>query len=271
MMRLVCYTFCLFLTACSGQDQTKTTKSTLADNKRNQELIVEEYLNNCAENYNYTYDMALWQECLDRGLEKDSTIAILWQKKAMPYFKVRKYEIGMEFLDKAVEHDKESWLDYRAFIKCIFVKSYKDAITDFEACKRSNKNGYVMDHTYDFYIGISYLQLNRFSDAESSLMESVSFQKNQIGQAHFIDLFYYAISKYEQSKFDEAIALFDECLIQYPTFSDALYYKAVCYAKSGRYEDYELFYEEAKINGLKGNTISEDNSIYEKYPYQIEW
>lgn len=42
-----------------------------------------------------------WQDEIDLGLKKDSTIAYLWQQKAMPYFKLRKCEIGMPFIDQS--------------------------------------------------------------------------------------------------------------------------------------------------------------------------
>ena len=42
--------------------------------------------------------MSEWQNCLDEGLKKDSTVAYLWQQKAMPYFKLRKCEIGMPYV-----------------------------------------------------------------------------------------------------------------------------------------------------------------------------
>ena len=90
--------------------------------KKEHEKIIEEFVTNCAQKYNYNYQMSEWQECLDNGLKKDSTVAYLWQQKAMPLFKMRKYEAGMVFLDKAVKYDETRWLDYRAFIKCIFVK-----------------------------------------------------------------------------------------------------------------------------------------------------
>ncbi|WP_317044770.1 hypothetical protein [Olleya sp. Bg11-27] len=87
----------------------------------------------------------------------------------MPYFKAKKYEVGMTYLDKAVLYKPERWLSYRAFIKCIFAKTYKSAIVDFEECIKREGNTYVMDHTYRFYIALSYLQLNEFEKAENLL------------------------------------------------------------------------------------------------------
>ena len=57
-----------------------------------QDLLIEKYVKNCAKKYNYRYNMQEWQYCLDEGLKEDSTVAYLWQQKAMPYFKFRKYD-----------------------------------------------------------------------------------------------------------------------------------------------------------------------------------
>jgi tetratricopeptide (TPR) repeat protein len=259
----------LFLLQCSWQN--KFLNETAEEKKIRQDDIIEEYLTNCAENYNYRFQMAEWQNCLDDGLKKDSTIAYLWQKKAMPYFKARKYEIGMKYLDKAVLYKPERWLSYRAFIKCIFAKTYKEAIIDFEKCIKMEGNSYVMDHTYKFHIGLSYLQLNEFLKAEAIFDEDIKEQEKQWGEAHLLDLFYNGISKYEQGKWEEAISKFDQSLKQYPNFSDVLYYKAICLIKLNRLKEYEVVYKEAQKNAALGNTIHEDNSIYETYPYQVRW
>lgn len=163
-----------------------------------QEKIIEEYLTNCAANYNYNIQMSERQACLDEGLKIDSTVAYLWQQKAMPYFKARKYEVGMIFLDKAVQYNPERWQPYRGFMKCIFSKAYKDAIADLEDCKNKYGNQYVMDHTYDFYIAISYLQLNEYQKAETILQNYVDeIYKNRDKLEHHTAYFYLGIAKYE--------------------------------------------------------------------------
>lgn len=241
-------------------------------NNAEQEKIIEEYLSNCAEKYNYNAQMYEWQECLDNGLKKDSTIAYLWQQKAMPYFKARKYEIGMPFLDKAVLFNPQRWQPYRGFMKCIFSKAYKDAIADLEDCKKKFGNGYVMDHTYDFYIGISYLQLCEYNKAENYLKNYVDeiFQNRQ-GLEHPTAYFYYGISLYEQKKWTDAITVFDKALQLYPNFSDVKYYKAICLARTGKKDDAAILIKES-INDYKaGYKLNEDNTIYETYPYQKKW
>ena len=211
------------------------------------------------------------RNCLDIAITKDSTIAYLWQQKAMPLFKMRKYEIGMPFIDKAVQYDEKRWLDYRAFIKCVFAKTYKEAIIDFEDCIKKFGNSYVQDHTYAFYIGISYLQLNEFEKAEIIFKTDIEDQAKRFGEGHYLDLFYYGISKYEQQKWEEAIVEFDKSLKQYPEFSDVQYYKAICLARIGKKEESSLLLAKAKKDATAGYTINEDNAVYETYPYKVRW
>lgn len=79
----------------------------------------------------------------DHQLYLDSVLSILphsayhWQPKAMPLYKQKKYEIGSAYLDSAVKYDdRQQYLEYRGFMKCIFQKTYKSAITDFEEAKK---------------------------------------------------------------------------------------------------------------------------------------
>lgn len=241
------------------------------DKKRQQDKIIEQYLTNCAEKYNYNIQMSERQACLDEGLKIDSTIAYLWQQKAMPYFKARKYEVGMPFLDKAVQYNPERWQPYRGFMKCIFAKSYKDAIADLENCKKKFGNGYVMDHTYDFYIAISYLQLNEYAKAETILQNYVDeIFKNRQQLEHHTAYFYLGIAKYELKKFDEAITIFDKALIIYPNFSDVKYYKGICLSFLNRDPEARIVFDEATADFKQGYKLNEDNVIYELYPYQLQ-
>jgi tetratricopeptide (TPR) repeat protein len=240
--------------------------------KKNQEAIIEEFVTNCAEKHNYNYEMSEWQQCLDTGIKKDSTISYLWQQKAMPYFKARKYEIGMVYLDKAVQLNPVKHQAYRAFMKCIFVKTYKESILDFEDCIKKFGNNYVMDHTCNFYIGLCYLQLNEYVKAEKLFADyNDDIFKNRQGLEHPTALFYYGVSKYELKKWDEAIVIFDKALKLYPNLSDAKYYKSICLARLGKKEEANKLFKEAKQDGKSGYTINEDNVVYETYPYQVRW
>lgn len=250
------------------QSQTEATK----ERKIHQEQIIQEHVYSCADKINYFINMKEYQECLDAGLKKDSTIAYLWQQKAMPFYKTKKYKEGKPLLDKAVQYDEKRWLSYRGFMKCIFSKDYKGSIEDFEKCIRNWGDSYEMDHTYSFYIGLSYLQLNEFKKAENYLKRTIEKQKKKFNEAHHLDLFYYAIAKYEQKNYDVAVKTFDEVLSQYPEFSDAIYYKALCFYRLNKsVEEYQDLIKQSEEFAKRGYTINEDNVIYEQYPYQIKW
>jgi tetratricopeptide (TPR) repeat protein len=264
LMKLLIGLFILLSTFCYSQNSTASDEV-----KQKQNAIIYEYHKNCALKHNYKYEASQWQACLDAGLAKDSTIAYLWQQKAMPLFKARKYEAGMVFLDKAVFYDEKEYLPYRAFIKCIFAKTYKDAIVDFEKCKQLFGNNYEMDHTYDFHIALSYLQLNNFVKAEEIFKKDTEDQINKFGSAHHLDLFYYGISLFEQQKYDEAISIFNKAIFEVPNFADVKFYKALCLQQLGEKVVSNTLFLEAKMDLKNGNTINEDQIFYEMYPYQI--
>jgi tetratricopeptide (TPR) repeat protein len=249
------------LLSCEAQNKTTPSKK---------EQIIEKYLKNGA----WRYDMFSreWQEQIDEGLRQDSTVAYLWQQKAMPLFKQQKYELGMKYLDKAVLLEPVRWLDYRGFIKCIFAKNYSAAIADFNECLK-RQNSYVMDHSYNFYIALSLLQLNEFEKGEKILIAETEMIRKTKGEewVHHLDLFYLGIAKYEQKKYSESVLAFDRALKLYPNFSDAKYFKALALGQSGQLEAKALLIKEAKIDFDKGYTINEDNALYEKYPYQVNW
>lgn len=266
--------FIILLTFFCINCQSQTTNNeTAVDKKARQEAIVQEHVYDCADKINYTIMMKEYQDCIDAGIKKDSTIAYLWQQKAMPYFKAQKYEVGMQYINKAVKYDAARWQPYRAFIKCIFAKTYQEAIIDFEDCKKKFGNNYEMDHTYDFYIALCQLQLNNYADAEKLLSNYVTAMKDKNGESwvHPTALFYYGVSLYEQRKWNDAITVFDRVLNIYPNFSDVKFYKAICQARLGNSEEYSKLIKESQEDYKIGYTINEDNTVYETYPYQKKW
>ncbi|WP_148264588.1 tetratricopeptide repeat protein [Christiangramia forsetii] len=265
--------FISVLIGCNHKKNLKTSEENEVSKftQKQQDSLIEVHLKNGAWAHD-TYSQE-WQKEIDKGLKKDSTVAYFWQQKAMPLFKQSKYELGMPFIDKAVKYNPKRWQDYRAFIKCIFSKQYKDAIVDFRNYQDQYGYGFVMDHSYNFYIALSYLQLNEFEKAEGIFEKDYhkTIQENKEGWLHHLDLFYYGISKYEQKKYEEALELFDKALEIYPQFSDVQYYKAKILYKLGKPNEGQSIYKDAKENADKGYSINEDNAIYERYPYQVRW
>ena len=213
------------------------------------------------------------QVILDSILMLDPGNAYAWQQKAMPLYKRKKYELGAPCLDSAVKYDPARWMPYRAFMKCIFEKSYSAALSDFRKAVAYSPTGIVMDHTFDFYSGLCYLQLNRFDSAKASISRSLQAGVARIGEGHFFEYFYLGIVLAEMGEHHEAIRTFDKALNGYGRFSDVKYYKALSLARIGRKDESQKLLREALSDLVAGYTISEDSVIYEEFPYQLrkEW
>ena len=133
--------------------------------KMSNEVIVEKYLKRCA----WTFNMHSreWQICIDSALTLNDKIPYLYQQKSMPYFKSGDYYEGMINLNKAVKFSTDEYTAYRGFMKLIFLRDYDGAINDFKTAKELHPNAYVMDHDFDFYLGLSYLMKKEFYVSES--------------------------------------------------------------------------------------------------------
>ncbi|MDR6919206.1 tetratricopeptide repeat protein [Chryseobacterium sp. 2987] len=195
--------------------------------------------------------------------------AFLWQQKAMPLFKQRKYELGMTYLDKAVELDTTNhYREYRAFIKCIFQKSYLEALHEFEELSKVNQDGVVMDHTYSFWMALCCLQLNKFGLSKQYMEKGVAFgKKHNIVNPY--EMFYLGIIEYETGNYSKAIEYLNASLLHYKNFADAKYYKALALAKMNKQEEAEKLFRESEKNFKEGYSFNEGNSLYEMFPYQV--
>ena len=213
------------------------------------------------------------QKYLDSALIIKPDSAYFWQQKAMPLYKERKFSLGKPFLAKAAEHDPKSYLDYSGFMKCLFSNEYQESIDELMRVKELYGEGYVMDHTYNFYIGLDYLQLNEFDKAKEFLEKSKvqqfkDFPNDEPEEAcHYLDWFYLGVADYELENYESAVANFDMSLKVYKNFADALHFKAICTYQLGQKEEAKEIMGLAKTNNQ--NTINEDQVFYVIYPYQV--
>lgn len=209
---------------------------------------------------------------LDSALMIIPTHAYYWQQKSMPLYKAMKYEAGRPFLNNAVKYDAGNWLDYAAFMTCIFQKNYQDALQMFYSAKTNPKcTGFIMDHPYNFYIGLCHLQLNHIDSCKYYIEGCVNETTKKRGEdwVHPNHFFYLGIVQYEQENYQQAIITFGKAIKLYKQFSDAYYYIAQCYARMGKYKEALANAELASQYYKEGYSIREDNTFYEYYPYQI--
>jgi len=213
------------------------------------------------------------QKYLDSALMIAPDSAFFWQQKAMPLYKARKYSLGKPFLAKAVEHNPAAYLEYSAFMKCIFSKEYEESIEEFMLVKEKYGDSYVMDHTHNFYLGLNYLQLEQFEKAKEFLTKSKEQQLTDFPKrlpehaCHHLDWFYLGVADFELGNYKAAIESFDMSLKVYENFADALYFKSLSLHKMGQKEEASTLLAIAFENSE--NTINEDQVYYEIYPYQV--
>ncbi|PZF72298.1 tetratricopeptide repeat protein [Taibaiella soli] len=261
---------CVSMVICMACTQAQSLpEQALQKSDKYKDSILHNYLEQGA--WLFPYYSESWQIYVDSALLFLPQEAYLWQQKGMPYFKKMKYQAGMRFLDSAVKYDRRSYIDYRAFMKCIFQKDYVSALDDFWEAKNVNGNSGVMDHPYNFYIGLCHLQLNHFDSAQIYLEGCVEEQLKNMGKdwVHPLRTFYSGVACFENNQYSKAIAYFDQSLERYPHFSDAEYYKARCLIGLKKFKDAYLLMNQADEDFNKHITINEDNAIYERYPYQI--
>lgn len=232
-------------------------------------LNAQAYFN---KSWDYPLHTRQHQLYLDSALQLLPQNAYYWQQKSMPLYKAQKYQVGRPFLDSAVKYAPERWLDYRGFMKCIFEKNYLEAIVDFRNAINRYGNQKVMDHSYEFYTALSFLQLSNTDSSKYYLDRCIEDDSKHFGFAnvHYLHYFYRALIAFEEDSTTLAISYFDKALKTYPQFSDAAYYKALLLLRTNRKEEALLIAQKALQDFNTGYTINEDNVFYEYYPYQIK-
>jgi tetratricopeptide (TPR) repeat protein len=196
--------------------------------------------------------------------------AYLWQQRSMPFIKQMKYEISIQYMDSAVKYDWHKYIGYRGFLKCVFQKDYAGALNDLRLAKDAHPEGQEMDHPYDYWMGLCYLQLCQYDSAEMRFQLCVDLDKSVAGDwGPYLHTFYLGVAQFEREKFDEAMANFDLTLARHKAFADAKYYKALCLSATQQREPALTLMEQSLSDLKKGHSFSEDSSPYERYPYQI--
>jgi tetratricopeptide (TPR) repeat protein len=239
--------------------------------KKVKDSLIERYLTNGAEKYNYNGPK--WQLYCDSLIVLCPNIAVAYQYKAIPYIKYGDYAKAFPLEDKAVELEPKKWTAYRGFLKCIFTKDYEGAIIDFQNAQRLTPNGYEMDHTYLFYEGLCNLELGNYAKAEENFKQDILIQSGgdikKQSTVHFNSFLYTGILYYEMKDNDKAKEYLLKCLAIYKELPDANYYLAMLYKRENNTELKNKYLQIAKQAKSKGHDLNEDNVYYAYYPHQV--
>lgn len=240
-------------------------------NKHIQDSIVAKYIDSGAEKLPYMYNNAAWQTYCDSIIALCPNIATAYQHKAVPFIKNGEYEKAFALNDKAVALDPKGYMAYRGFLKCIFTKDYKGALSDFKKAQEITPDGVEMDHTYEFYEGLCNLELGNYPEAQSNFQKDILIQNggNENETVHFNTLLYFGILYFETKNYNKAEEYLQKCLAIYKNLPEANYYLALVYKTENNIQLKKKYLEIAKQSIKDGYRMNEDNMYYANYPYQI--
>ena len=231
----------------------------------------EAYLDSAFIKYSI-YDLE-GQRKADTALMIDPTFAAAWQQKAMPHLKNGDFPHWIELIDKAVALDAARWLDYRAFCKIVFMKDYEGGLRDINQAQKRlpNENLVVMDHTYDYWRSLCYMETGQLDSALFFMQKSVDEQvkARNFEWTHYGDMFYLGLLYYNKGQVGKAQYYIDASLKNSPNFPDALFYKTLIMIELGRKGEAIDVFNRLVSAREKGYRMNEDNEIYANYPHQI--
>jgi tetratricopeptide (TPR) repeat protein len=245
--------------------------SVSCDSKLFRDSLIRKYVDSGAEKLPYLYNNLSWDKYLDSILVICPNIAEAYQLKAVPAIKNGEYAKAYMLDEKAAQLDSQQFIPYLGFLQCIFTKDYQGAITHFNESLRILPGGAEMDHSFYFYLGICYLQLHQFSEAEKNFSLDISSQKaeNPTGEVHFNSILYMGLLKMESHQADSALIYFKDCLRVYKDLPEANYYLALTYKQQNKLDSTVKYLEIARQSVQDGYSMNEDNQFYVNYPYQI--
>ncbi|OZI05419.1 hypothetical protein BWI93_25330 [Siphonobacter sp. BAB-5385] len=230
--------------------------------------LIHHYLENGA--FKVGYNDPRWEMYCDSLIATCPNIAVAYREKAIPYIKFGDFGKAMLLEDQAVSLDPQQWIDYRAFLKCIFTRDYEGALKDFEQAEIYHPMASIMDHFYPFYQGLCHLELGNYQKAEQYLRQDVYAQrKSRAKGIHFNTYFYLGVVFYEMKKYSLAEKYLKMCLSIYEQHPDANYYLARCQLKKQKFNTALNYLKQAKEYMQEGFTYNEDNIVYSSYPHQI--
>ncbi|WP_221390665.1 tetratricopeptide repeat protein [Dyadobacter sp. NIV53] len=218
----------------------------------------------------YTWDDPARELTYDSLLAICPDIAEAYQEKGIPYLANGNFEKALQNNDKAVELDPVRWTAYRGYLHCIYAKNYEKAIADFETAEILTPHSFIQDHSFSFYIALSYMELGNYSKAESYFLKDIAQQSRgeAMNDIHFNSLLYFGILYYLMNEFDKAEMYLRDCLRLYEQHPMANYYMAMTFKVTGNKQQ-DLYFEKAKQFMQEGYKMNEPHTFNVNYPRQI--
>ncbi|SEJ64761.1 hypothetical protein SAMN05216327_1159 [Dyadobacter sp. SG02] len=211
-----------------------------------------------------------WDATLDTLLAICPNISEAYQEKGIRQMVLGNLPKMIAYNDTAVVLDPKRWLAYRGYLHCMLVQDYPKAITDLLAAEQLTPNAFTMDHTFSFFIALSYMESRNYPEAERYFLKDIAQQKRGEGRndIHFNSLLYFGILYYLMNEFDQAELRLNQCLQLYEMHPLANYYMAMTMKITGNQRQ-NTYFEKARQAMQDGYALNEPNMRFAKFPRQI--
>ncbi|WP_109301247.1 tetratricopeptide repeat protein [Aquimarina sp. AU474] len=177
--------------------------------------------------------MYLSQKMFDILIFQNADNSDLYFEKSVAFNKMGQYAKGSELLDKAVQIDPKIHLGYRGWLKLRKLRSFDNALKDFDRLDKLTPN--VIDAPWgediDFLRGECYYGKKEYQKAIDMFNRSIKNQKEDWADIH--TFVYLGLCEYELGNYEKAISEFDRALQQSQTTPESYLGMAKAYHKLG--------------------------------------
>lgn len=233
--------------------------------------LIRHYLTSPDGPLHGNYNDPRWGRYADSVLLVCPNAAEAYQLKAIPALKSGDYETAFRLNKKAAELDSAHYLDYLAFLKCIFTKDYSGALADFNLCITRNPTGGLMDHSYRFFAALCQMEMGNYIEAEQSFLQDIAMQKegNAERTPHFNSSFYTGLNYFRMGDLAKAKQFFNQTVTGYEQHPEANYYLGLVAQEERNGQLAQHYFAIARRALKTGYRMNEDNIYYANYPGQV--
>ncbi|WP_281541995.1 tetratricopeptide repeat protein [Maribacter aestuarii] len=203
------------------------------------------------EEHNFLQGSPQSMKLLEEAIELDSTYAEALREYSVANLKRGMPLEWKPKFDKAVYHDPKTWQGYRGYLYLWFYRDYKKAIADFDATDTLTPHlDYPQGHSVYFWRGIAYLGLKDYDNSIAYWDKHITKETEDTGE-DWVELeafLYRGIAYHESGNSEKALENFDKVIHYFKQSADAKYYKALVFMEQQKYEEALALVDEAILD-----------------------
>gem|GEM_PF-2521144 len=254
-------------TSCQMQQENSNHSHPMNQHAELPDPITQEFLDSLSQYPQGSMQSDLYYKLI---LEKYPDTHEAYMSRSVSYTKRGEHAIAFSMLDKAVALNPVQNLGYRSFVKLYMLHDYEGALADclrLDSLTAYGKPG-VWGEDMDMVIGLCYLQLHETVKAREYLSQAVERIDKKYGKTWVSPrtLLYLGMTHLNEKAYRQSLEVFDELSSRYPNYTEAYYYKAVCYQQLKNQAAAKAALEQCRLAFDKHGV---ETNPYFEMPYQV--